>query len=130
MTSSRCCRPGGIAIWFSKILEVGGADETLGDARGIDDYDLVWVLLEHGASVGIVERFCYYYYGDHDRERLTLGPPGELRVVAARTLDNHGVSEVERERILALRARWFGRPIHVVKAALERERSAPSGSAP
>ena len=113
----------------SKILEVGGADETLGDAPGIDDYDLVWVLLEHGASVGIVEGFCYNYR-DHDRERLTLRPPGELLVVAARTLDKHGVSGVERERILAARARWFGRPMHVVKAGLERERSVPSGSAP
>jgi hypothetical protein len=87
------------------------------------------VLLEHGASVGIVERFCYNSR-DHDHERLTLRPPGEILVVAARTLDKHGVSGVERQRILALWARWFGRPIHVVRAALERERSAPSGSGP
>jgi hypothetical protein len=87
------------------------------------------VLLEHGASVGIVERFCYNSR-DHDHERLTLRPPGEILVVAARTLDKHCVSGVERQRILALRARWFGRPIRVVRAALERERSAPSGSAP
>lgn len=108
---------------------MGGADETRGDAPGINDYDLVWVLLEQGASVGIVERFCYNSR-DHDHERLTLRPPGELLVVAARTLDKHCVSGVERQRILALRARWFGRPIRVVRAALERERSAPSGSAP
>lgn len=33
---------------------VGGLDETLGDSPGIDDYDLIWTLLEHDASVGIV----------------------------------------------------------------------------
>jgi hypothetical protein len=38
----------------AKVEEVGGLDETLGDAPGIDDYDFIWTLLEHGASVSIV----------------------------------------------------------------------------
>jgi glycosyltransferase involved in cell wall biosynthesis len=101
----------------SKVLEVGGADETLGDAPGIDDYDLIWVLLEHGATVGIVEQYCYHYR-DHEGERLTMRPKEELLVTAARILDKHGVTGAERERILAARARWFGRPIHVVRAEL------------
>ena len=35
-----------------EILEVGGVDETLGDAPRIDDYDLVWVLLEQAPVRG------------------------------------------------------------------------------
>ena len=102
-----------------KLLEVGGADETLGDTPGIDDYDLIWVLLERGASVGIVEEFLYHYR-DHDGERLTLRPRAEMLVTAARILDKHGLSGEERERILALRARWFGRSMRAVHAELER----------
>lgn len=106
----------------AKVLEVGGADETLGDSPGIDDYDLIWVMLEHGATVGIVERFCYHYR-DHAGERLTTRRKEELLVTAAKTLDKHGLAGEERERVLTSRARWFGRPVHVVRAELERERS-------
>lgn len=106
----------------TKVLEVGGADETLGDAPGIDDYDLIWVMLERGATVGIVEQFCYHYR-DHEGERLTLRPKAELLVTAAKTLDKHGVTGPERERILAARARWFGRPMHVVQAERARGRA-------
>jgi glycosyltransferase involved in cell wall biosynthesis len=105
-----------------KLLEVGGADETLGDTPGVDDYDLIWVLLEHGASVGIVEEFLYHYR-DHERERLTLRARAEMLATAARTLDKHGITGPERERILALRAAWFGRPMHVVQAERERCRA-------
>lgn len=108
-----------------KVLEVGGADETLGDAPGIDDYDLIWVMLEHGASVGIVEEYCYQYR-DHEQERLTLRSKAELLATAAKTLDKHGVTGAERERILASRARWFGQPIHVVRAELARECEHPA----
>ncbi len=112
-----------------KVLAVGGADETLGDSPGIDDYDLIWVLLEHGASVGIVEEFLYNYR-DHDRERLTLRPRSEMLATAARTLDKHGLTGPERERILALRAEWFGRPVHVVQTERERRRAGlPPGPA-
>ena len=103
------------------VLAAGGADETLGDSPGIDDYDLIWTLLEHGASVGIVEEFLYHYR-DHDRERLTLRPRAEMLATAARMLDKHGLTGAERERILALRAEWFGRPMHVVQAERDRLR--------
>ena len=112
-----------------KLLAVGGADETLGDTPGIDDYDLIWVLLEHGASVGIVEEFLYYHR-DHDRERLTLRPRAEMLATAARMLDKHGLTGLERDRILALRAEWFGRPMHVVQAERDRRRAGlPAGPA-
>jgi glycosyltransferase involved in cell wall biosynthesis len=107
-----------------KVLAVGGADETLGDTPGIDDYDLLWVLLEHGASVGIVEEFLYHYR-DHHGERLTLRPRAEMLATAARMLDKHGLTGAERDRILALRAEWFGRPMHVVQEERARLRAGP-----
>jgi hypothetical protein len=103
----------------SKLEEVGGLDESLGDGPGIDDYDLVWVLLERGATVHIVEQGLYHYR-DHEEERLTLRPKAELLVTLGRILDKHGVTGADRDRLLAAKARWFGRPIHVVKAELDR----------
>jgi glycosyltransferase involved in cell wall biosynthesis len=104
----------------TRVLGVGGADETLGDTPGIDDYDLIWVLLEQGASVAIVERFCYNRR-DHAGERLTTRPPAEMLATLGRILDKHGVSGPERERLLAAKARWFGRPAHVVAAGGDRD---------
>ena len=60
----------------AKLLEVGGLDESLGDLPGIDDYDLIWTLLEHDAGVAIVET-SLYNYRDHDGERLTLRDAGQ-----------------------------------------------------
>jgi len=34
----------------TKLQQIGGADESLGDFPGIDDFDMIWVLLEHGAN--------------------------------------------------------------------------------
>jgi hypothetical protein len=102
-----------------KLEEVGGLDESLGDGPGIDDYDLIWVLLERGASVHIVEEDLYHYR-DHEEERLTLRPKAELLVTLGRIFDKHGVTGAERERLLTAKARWLGRPIHAVKAELDR----------
>ena len=110
-----------------EILEVGGVDEMLGDALGIDDYDLVWVLPEHSASAGIVERFCYNHR-DRDHERLTLRPPASR----PRSRRGRSTSTACRGGVLAV-ARLVGEMVRrrcVVKAALERERSTPPGSAP
>lgn len=101
----------------ARVLAVGGADETLGDPAGIDDYDLIWVLLEHGASVAIVERFLYRRR-DHAGERLTTRPPAEIRATLGRILDKHGITGAEHERLLARKARWFGQPVHVAAARL------------
>jgi glycosyltransferase involved in cell wall biosynthesis len=102
-----------------KVLEVGGVDESIGDQPGIDDYDLIWVLLEHGATVGIVERYLYNRR-DHDGERLTLRPREESLVTLRKILEKHGLTGAQRDRLLARKARWLGRPLHVVKAELDR----------
>jgi GT2 family glycosyltransferase len=109
-----------------KVLEVGGADETLGDAPGIDDYDLVWVLLEHGATVAIVERLLYSYR-DHGAERLTLRPREELLLTLGRILSKHGIEGAARERLLTVKAHWLGRPVHVARAELQAAREAGTG---
>jgi hypothetical protein len=102
----------------SKLEEVGGVDETLPqDAPGIDDYDLIWVLLEHNATVSLVEERLYCYR-DHELLRLTLQFHSERMAGLAKILDKHGVTGRERERLLASHGRWFGKPIHVVQAEI------------
>jgi glycosyltransferase involved in cell wall biosynthesis len=103
----------------SKIDEVGGLDETLGDAPGIDDYDFIWSLLEHDATVSIVEERLYCYR-DHNQDRLTLRPTSEQMATLSRILAKHGVTGRERKRILRSHRRWFGKPIHAVQAELAR----------
>ena len=96
------------------LAAVGGLDETLGDAPGIDDYDLVWTLLERGATVGILGR-SLYNYRDHEGERLTLREPAQQVRTLERILAKHGVDGVEREALIEKHARWFGKPIHAVR---------------
>ena len=52
------------------LLNVGGVDEHVG-LTGCDDYDLIWTMLERGATVHVLER-PLYNYRDHGEERLTL----------------------------------------------------------
>lgn len=105
-----------------KLLAVGGVDETLGDPAGIDDYDLIWVLLEHGATVRVVERMLYNYR-DHDGERLTLRAVDEIRATLIRILAKHGVTSDAQAAIVAHQSRWFGRPLSVVATRVARRRS-------
>jgi GTPase SAR1 family protein len=102
-------------------MEVGGLDESLGDFPGIDDFDLIWTLLERGASVAIVEA-SLYNYRDHHRERLTLRDADQAVRTMGRILDKHGLAGDEKQRVLALHAPWYGRPVHVVHAEMARER--------
>ncbi len=95
----------------SKLLEIGGADESLGDFPGIDDYDMIWVMLEHGATVAIVERVLYNYR-DHEGERLSLRPAEQATVVLERIFDKHRLAQSEREQIRHLHGRWYGEPLH------------------
>ncbi len=104
----------------AKLREVGGADESLGDFPGIDDFDLVWTLLERGASVAIIET-SLYNYRDHDGERLTLRDPEQGLRTLERILAKHGLTGAEKERILARHAVWCGRPDHVTHAALRQQ---------
>lgn len=97
----------------AKLNEVGGADESLGDFPGIDDFDMIWVLLEHGATVAIVEEQLYNYR-DHDGDRLSLRPLGEAAAVLERILDKHGVLDPERTIILKEHSRWYGHQLHRV----------------
>jgi GT2 family glycosyltransferase len=105
-----------------KLEEVGGLDETLGDAPGIDDYELIWTLLERGASVAVAGKRLYCYR-DHEETRLTLRKKQELIRTLERIFDKHGIVGSERERLLSRHARWFGKSIQVVWAELQRERS-------
>jgi len=98
----------------TKIVEAGGLDESLGDTPGIDDYDLIWTLLERGAVVGIVEDRLYCYR-DHCGERLTLHPSEEQCRTLARILEKHGVTGRLRDSLIRSHSRWFGRPIHAVQ---------------
>lgn len=107
----------------SRVLAVGGLDESLGDAPGIDDYDLIWTLLEARCSVGLVER-PLYNYRVHEGERLTLRDPAALAVVLGRILAKHGVTGSERDRLLRHQARWLGRSEEAVHAELQRAASA------
>jgi len=109
----------------SKLDEIGGADETLGDFPGIDDFDMIWVLLEHGATVAIVEQ-PLYYYRDHSGERLTLRSSGQAVAVLKKILDKHGIVEPERAKIIEEHSPWYGKPIHVAFHELETRASSRS----
>jgi glycosyltransferase involved in cell wall biosynthesis len=95
-----------------KLLEVGGVGETIGET-GADDYDLIWTLLEHGASVSIVEEVLYFKR-DHHGERLTLRDREAQIIDLHKIFDKHGVRGELRSRLTKKHARWFGRPIHEV----------------
>ena len=97
----------------SKLQEIGGADESLGDFPGIDDFDMIWVLLERGATVAIVQQQLYNYR-DHLRDRLTLRSREEAMAVLERILDKHAVIGPERAKALRDHSIWYGRPLHVV----------------
>lgn len=100
------------------LLSVGGLDETIGDSPGIDDYDLIWTLLEHKASVAIVEE-PLYCYRDHTLERLTLRKRTDQVKTLNRIWDKHGVSGVERAALFRTHLTWLGKPIHVVLGSVK-----------
>ena len=95
------------------ILDIGGVDETIGDAPGIDDYDLIWTLLEQGATVSIVKD-PQYCYRDHHLERLTLRARSDQVCTLLKIFDKHGVHEPDRSILLDAHSVWFGKPVHVV----------------
>ena len=90
----------------------GGADESLGDSPGIDDFDMIWTLLEQGASVAIVEERLYNMR-DHDGERLTTRNVEEMAATLNRILNKHQVSAAERTAILERHLPWLGKPLSV-----------------
>ncbi len=59
-----------------RLLEAGGLDETIGDLE-IAGFDLIWTLLELGASVALVEAPLYHFRTEG--ERPNLADPAILR---------------------------------------------------
>jgi glycosyltransferase involved in cell wall biosynthesis len=110
-----------------KLLDLGGVDESVG-VTGPDDYDLIWTLLEHDATVAIASQ-PLYGYRDHCGQRLTLRPREEQIRDLERILDKHGVHGLERDRIVRERSMWYGCPYHVrsrTDGAASPERARPS----
>ncbi len=93
------------------LVRAGMLDENIGNFPGIDDYDLVWTLLECGATAGIVEQRLYNYR-DHDGERLTLADAAQAAQNFEKILRKHGVPEHEISRHLQSASKWFGKPIY------------------
>jgi glycosyltransferase involved in cell wall biosynthesis len=91
------------------VLDVGGVDENIGNV-GPDDLDLMWSMLELGATVSIVEEEVYGCR-DHDGVRLTLRPKQEQITDLNKIFDKHGVVGNERERLSEAHARWYGRTL-------------------
>lgn len=103
----------------AKIAEVGGLDESIVNAPGVDDFDFIWTMLEHGATVGIVEERLYYYRDHTEQQRLTLRDPAQQASDLARILSKHGVRPEEQEEIMQRHSTWFGKPMHCVAAAAQ-----------
>ncbi|UCC82206.1 MAG: glycosyltransferase [Gemmatimonadota bacterium] len=101
----------------SALLAVGGVDEAIG-CTGPDDYDLIWTLLERGATVSVVEK-CLYRYRDHEGERLTLRGRDEQVQDLVKILDKHGVTGRQKEELISWHARSYGHPAYVT--ARERQ---------
>lgn len=97
----------------SALERAGWVDETVGDYPGVDDYHLLWTMLEQGATVAIVEKFLYQYR-DHPGERLTLGDEEKALGNLRKILDKHGVKEPEYSKIVARHLRWYGKPLYEV----------------
>jgi glycosyltransferase involved in cell wall biosynthesis len=96
----------------AKVQEVGGLDESLDVAAGcgVDDFDLIWTMLEHGASVGIVERRLYNYR-DHPGQRLTLANRESSLEALRRILDKHGLEGRERLAAMIAHGFWQGKSL-------------------
>jgi glycosyltransferase involved in cell wall biosynthesis len=105
-----------------KVRSVGGLDETLGDTPGIDDYDFIWTLLEHGATVALPGR-SVYNCRDHPGERMTLRDPVAKGATLLRILDKHGLVGPERDDIYRQHMQWYGRTLQATRQALDEERA-------
>jgi glycosyltransferase involved in cell wall biosynthesis len=95
----------------STLQEIGGADESLGNFPGIDDYDMIWTLLEHRASVALVAK-SLYNIRDHGGERLTLRNAQESIRGLERILRKHGIGDDEAAGIIQRHSRWYEMPVH------------------
>lgn len=91
------------------VLSIGGVDESVG-STGVDDFDLLWTLLERGATAGLLN-LPLYNYRDHARPRLSLRPARRQTAELSSVLTKHGEDEAISQVILAQHSRYFGRMI-------------------
>jgi GT2 family glycosyltransferase len=94
------------------VLNVGGLDETIGNFPGMDDFDLIWTLLEHGATVSVLGK-PMYHYREHDGERLTLQDPKRKIENLQKILRKHTVDKQEEIDIIRRHAGWYIRRINM-----------------
>ena len=93
----------------AKLEEVGGVDEKIG-LTGVDDYDLIWTLLEQNASVSVLDQ-PLYHYRDHNETRLTLRDRKTQAQDLKKVLVKHGVDNTRIEILVEQKSRWFGRTV-------------------
>jgi hypothetical protein len=93
------------------LQEIGGADQSLGNFPGIDDYDMIWTMLEHRATVALVAE-SLYNIRDHRGERLTLRNAQVSIRGLERILRKHGIGDDEAARIIPRHSRWYGMPVN------------------
>jgi GT2 family glycosyltransferase len=91
----------------SLVIQVGMLDEAIGDSPGVDDFDLLWTLIEHSATFAVTET-PVYHYTDHAGLRLTLRNKEEMTRTFDRILDKHKVAPDLRRRLHRDHAEWFG----------------------
>jgi glycosyltransferase involved in cell wall biosynthesis len=92
-----------------KVLEIGGVDILIGKT-GADDYDMIWCLLENGATVSLLEE-PLYHVRDHSKQRLTLRNADDCQRDISAILDKHGVTGTEKKKLLSDHGQWCGRKI-------------------
>jgi hypothetical protein len=95
------------------VLDAGGLDESIGNYPGIDDFDLLWTLLERNATVSFVTKGLYHYR-DHHGDRLTLQNPDLAVANLKKILRKHGIAAEQAVDIVKRHARWYGKPQYQV----------------
>ena len=98
----------------SKVLSIGGVDPNIG-LTGADDYDMIWTMLEAGASVQLVPE-TLYFLRDHHGVRLTMRDQQSQIEDLRKILTKHGIVGAEAERMVEIKKRWYGTPGYVAKA--------------
>jgi glycosyltransferase involved in cell wall biosynthesis len=95
------------------VLSAGGLDESIGNCPGIDDFDLIWTLLEYGATVSVIGKGLYHVR-DHEGDRLTLQNPKMQVENLKKILHKHGITDEQAIEIINKHAHWYGKPIFKV----------------
>ncbi|MFN7734395.1 MAG: glycosyltransferase, partial [Pirellula sp.] len=98
----------------AKVLSIGGVDPNIG-LTGADDYDMIWTLLEAGASVELIPEVMYFLR-DHGGVRLTMRDQQSQIEDLRKILTKHGIVGEEAERMVEAKKKWYGTPGHVAKA--------------